>query len=225
MPDATIPGSAKGERTRAVIAETALRLFRERGYDETTMRAIAAEAGVSTGNAYYYFASKDHLIQRFYDQLQTDHAVASAPTQATPESFAVRLAGVLHAWLEIARPYHSFAGSFFKTAAEPTSPLSPFSAESSPARDAGIALFRTVVQGSSATLDPQLRDDLPELLWIYHMGLVLFWVHDPSPDQRRTAGLIDRSVPMVDRIVRLSRTRLLRPVTREVLDLVRYLRS
>ena len=40
---------------------TALRLFRERGYEATTMRAIAKEAGVSVGNAYYYFGSKRDL--------------------------------------------------------------------------------------------------------------------------------------------------------------------
>lgn len=46
----------KSEQTRALILETAMRLFQERGYDKTTMRAIAQEAGVSVGNAYYYFA-------------------------------------------------------------------------------------------------------------------------------------------------------------------------
>src|SRR5882724_3131030 len=60
----------KSEQTRTLILETALRLFRERGYDRTTMRAIADEAGVSVGNAYYYFSSKEHLIQGFYDRMQ-----------------------------------------------------------------------------------------------------------------------------------------------------------
>ena len=40
-----------------------MRLFRENGYEATTMRAIAKEAGVATGNAYYYFGSKEELIQ------------------------------------------------------------------------------------------------------------------------------------------------------------------
>src|SRR5438093_12676940 len=53
----------KGEQTRAIILETALDLFRERGYEETTMRVIAERAGVALGNAYYYFRSKEHLIQ------------------------------------------------------------------------------------------------------------------------------------------------------------------
>jgi AcrR family transcriptional regulator len=50
----------KGERTRALILETAMRLFQERGYDKTTMRAIATEAGASVGQAYYHFASKEY---------------------------------------------------------------------------------------------------------------------------------------------------------------------
>ena len=53
------PKTGKSEQTRALILETAMRLFQERGYDKTTMRAIAQEAGVSVGNAYYYFASKE----------------------------------------------------------------------------------------------------------------------------------------------------------------------
>ena len=51
--------SSKSEQTRALILETAMRLFQERGYDKTTMRAIAKEAGVSVGNAYYYFEGKE----------------------------------------------------------------------------------------------------------------------------------------------------------------------
>lgn len=56
------PKTGKSEQTRALILQTAMRLFRERGYDRTTMRAIAQEAGVSVGNAYYYFESKEKLL-------------------------------------------------------------------------------------------------------------------------------------------------------------------
>jgi len=60
--------AARG-RTRDAIVEAALELFRERGFEGTTMRAVAERAGVSVGNAYYYFSSKDELVQGFYDQL------------------------------------------------------------------------------------------------------------------------------------------------------------
>ena len=43
--------TAKSEETRERIFEAALRLFREQGFDETTMRNVAAEAGVATGAA------------------------------------------------------------------------------------------------------------------------------------------------------------------------------
>ena len=58
---------ARGEQTRASIIDAPLGLFSEKGYEATTMRAIAERAGVSLGNAYYYFASKEQLIQGFYD--------------------------------------------------------------------------------------------------------------------------------------------------------------
>ena len=203
-----------------MILETALRLFRERGFAETTMRAIAKEAGVSVGNAYYYFDSKEHLIQGFYGQNQIEHRAATAELLATERDFAVRLRGVLHAGIEVNAPYHSFAATFFKSAAEPSSPLSPFSAESSPARDAAVAIFRDVVEGSTAKIDPELRPALPELLWLAWMGVILFWVYDRSPDQRRTRRLIDGAVPLVDRLVTLSRLRVLRPALRQVLALL-----
>jgi AcrR family transcriptional regulator len=198
------PRRARGEHTRQLILDTALRLFRERGYAETTMRAIAAEAGVAVGNAYYYFDSKEHLIQGFYDRNQVAHRAAAD--------------------IDVNAPYHAFAATFFKTAAEPSSPLSPFSAESSPTREAAIGIFREVVDGSSARLDPELRKELPELLWLGWMGVVLFWVHDKSPDQRRTRRLIDGVVPLVDRLVGLSRLPVLRPALRQILSLIDTIR-
>jgi AcrR family transcriptional regulator len=203
-----------------LIVETALRLFQENGYDKTTMRAIAREAGVSVGNAYYYFSSKEQLVQGFYDRITQLHEEACADVLATERDFAKRLRAVLMAWLEVAAPYHEFGRQFFVNAADPSSPLSPFSTESSPARDAQIALFRRVLEGSAAKVDPELRPELPELLWLYEMGVVLFWVHDGSVGCRRTRMLVDRTVPLLDRVIGLSRLRLLRPVTREIVQLI-----
>ncbi|MFE9653399.1 TetR family transcriptional regulator [Micromonospora sp. NPDC006431] len=220
----TTGATARGEQTRQLILDTAMRLFRERGYARTTMRAIAQEAGVAVGNAYYYFGSKEHLIQEFYAGTQHEHRAAAAPTLARERDFAARLAGVLHAGVDVLTPYHSFAATFFKTAAEPTSPLSPFSSESSEPREASIALFREVLEGSTARVDAELRPALPELLWLAYMGVVLYWVHDRSPGQVKTRQLIDGAVPLVDRLVGLSRLRVLRPVTRQVLTLIYTLR-
>ena len=110
-------------------------------------------------------------------------------------------------------------------AAEPTSPLSPFSTESAPAREASIALFATLLDGSDAKVAPALRRELPELLWLLQMGMVLFWVYDQSPDQERTRTMARRVVPIVDRLVRLSRLPVVRGIVDDVVGLMGELRS
>ncbi|MGW1462974.1 TetR family transcriptional regulator [Streptomyces sp. NPDC002308] len=211
--------SAKSEQTRTVILETALRLFQERGYDKTTMRAIAQEAGVSVGNAYYYFAGKEHLVQGFYDRIGAEHRAAARIVLDRETDLEARLAGVLTAWLDVATPYHEFAAQFFKNAADPDSPLSPFSAESEPARVAAIALHREVLTGSKAKVPEELADALPELMWLSQMGLVLYWVFDRTPDRERTRRLALRGARLTTRGVALARFRVLRPLVREVHEL------
>ncbi|WP_244509398.1 TetR family transcriptional regulator [Nocardioides lianchengensis] len=224
MPDPA-PRSPKAEQTRGTILESAMRLFRRDGYDRTTMRAIAAEAGVSVGNAYYYFGSKEHLIQAFYDRMQDEHADAAADVLERETAFDARLRGVLEVWLDVAAPSHEFAGQFFKNAADPRSPLSPFSAESAPARAASTGLYARVVEGTDLKLAPNVRRELPELLWLLQMGVVLFWVYDDSPEQLRSRELVTRIVPVVDRIVRMSRLPLVRGLVDDVLGLVAALRG
>lgn len=204
----------KSARTRSTIIDAALRLFRERGYEATTMRAIAVEAGVSVGSAYYYFASKEQLIQGFYDRAQVEHSAAARPILDSRSDLTERIVGVIDAWLTTMEPYRPFAGKFFKHAAEPTSPLSPFSPESTPAREAAIALWREVLEGSATKVPKRLTGELPELLWLYFMGLVLLWVHDPSPDSSATRNLVAASAPLVVRAIGMAGL----PVVRGMLD-------
>jgi AcrR family transcriptional regulator len=216
---------ARSEQTRALIVETALRLFRQNGYEATTMRAIAKEAGVSVGNAYYYFDSKEELIQAYYDELQENHLAACRVVLDREQDFAARLLGVLKARIDTMVPYHAFAGKFFKFAAEPTSPLNPFSSESGPARAAAVAIYREVVNGSALKIEQEFREELPELLWLYSMGIVLYWVHDDSPGCRKTYLLVERTVPLVGRMVSMSRLPGFKSVTRELVGVIRDVRD
>ncbi len=189
------------------------------------MRTIAAEAGVSVGNAYYYFDSKEHLIQAFYDQAHIQHEAAARPILATETDLTVRMTGVIEAWLDVMEPYRAFAGTFFKNAAEPTSPLSPFSPESAPSRTASIALWREVVDGSDTKVSKALRPDLPELMWLYFMGIVLFWVHDPSENAARSRLLARRTAPMVVRAIGLARLPIMRATIADLVGLIADLKS
>ncbi|MFJ9621438.1 TetR family transcriptional regulator [Streptomyces sp. NPDC101181] len=206
----------KSEQTRTLILETALGLFAERGYDRTTMRAIAQEAGVSVGNAYYYFSSKEHLVQNFYDRIAAEHAARVGPVLDGDRDLAARLRGLLLGWLDVAEPYHRFAAQFFKNAADPDSPLSPFSEDSAAAREAVISLHERCLTGADVKSDPELAPLLPQLMWLMHMGLVLFWVYDRSPGAERSRRLVERTAPIAARAVALSRFRVLRPLVRQV---------
>jgi AcrR family transcriptional regulator len=216
---------SKGDQTKALILDTALEMFRERGYEQTTMRAIAKKAGVSLGNAYYYFNSKEFLIQAFYQRLHEDHLAVAVPALENEETLKARLLTVMRLKMETMSPYHQFAGVLFKTAAHPRSPLNPFSDESDPAREASIQLFAKVIEGTKTRIPKDLAAELPYLLWVYHMGIVLFWIHDQSPRHRRTYRLINRTVDLVDRLIHLASNPFMRPLRKQALKLVDELRD
>jgi AcrR family transcriptional regulator len=57
----------KKEDVRDSILEAAFRQFSERGYVETSIPAIAREAGISTANVYVYFKSKLEILYTLYE--------------------------------------------------------------------------------------------------------------------------------------------------------------
>lgn len=56
-------GRKRPSGTKERIIRTALRIFLEKGYERTSMRAISTEAGVTKGGIYHYFESKEHLFR------------------------------------------------------------------------------------------------------------------------------------------------------------------
>ena len=53
----------KRRETRQRLAEVGLRFFVENGYEATTLEAVAIEAGISPRTFFYYFKTKDELLQ------------------------------------------------------------------------------------------------------------------------------------------------------------------
>jgi len=81
----------KKARTRASIREHALRLFREQGYDKTTVEEIAAAAEVSPSTFFRYFPTKEDVVLRDDLDERILDAFERQPASLTPVA-AVRAA-------------------------------------------------------------------------------------------------------------------------------------
>ncbi len=62
----------KGERTQNRIIETAKALFHLNGYTNTSMDNIGKKCGVTKGNLYYYFSSKEELGNAVVEDLVSE---------------------------------------------------------------------------------------------------------------------------------------------------------
>jgi AcrR family transcriptional regulator len=216
-----VPKTKRGESSRAVILQTALDLFQERGYEATTMRAIAERAGVSLGSSYHYFPSKEHLVLEFYRHTHVLHAAAIAPLLTRERDLASRLRGTMRAVIVTCEPFHAVAGSIFSTVANPSSPLNPFGLVAKPLRDEVVALYADVVRGSDARVPADIAEMLPLALWLYQMGILYFWIFDRSPGRLRTLEVIDETTDLIVRLLGLANLPVLRGSRKRVLRLIR----
>ena len=215
----------KSEETRTRILDAALALFREQGFDRATMRDIAAHAGVATGAAYYYYASKEAIVMDFYERssgaMQPQAEAAFAQVTALQERLRLSIA----AKLEYFAPNRGVLRALLRNGADPKHPLSPFSEETKAIRDADIALFERMLVDCGVRIPRDLQPHLPGVLWFFQMGVILFWVVDESEGQSRTARLLDVSTKSVVSLIRLSSLPLMRPVRKTAIELVEIVKG
>ena len=212
--------TARAEDTRRKIYEAAMELFREKGFEPTTMRDIAAKAGVALGGAYYYFSSKDAIVLAFYSEMQETSTDLVLQALAGRKKLKDRIHCVLEKRLELLAPNRKFCAALFRHAPDGSDPLSPFSEETRPIRDAAVEQMRVAVEGGDVKVPSDLKPSLPYLLWLYQMALIMFWLYDRSPNQERTQRLLDKSLGLLINLLRLSSLPLTRPLRKAVLDLL-----
>lgn len=210
----------RAEDTRRKIYEAAMELFREKGFEPTTMRDIAAKAGVALGGTYYYFSSKDAIVLAFYSEMQESSNVPVLEALAGRKKLKERIRCVLEKRFEFLAPNRKFCAALFRHAPDTADPLSPFSDETRPIREGAIEHMRLAIDGSDVKIPPDLKPRLPYLLWLYQMALILFWLYDRSPNQERTAKLMDKSLGLLVNLLRISALPLMKPLRKSALELL-----
>jgi AcrR family transcriptional regulator len=203
----------KSEETRGRILEAALSVFRARGFEKATMREIATEADVAVGAAYYYFDSKEALVMAFYERSQREMQSGIVAALDRAKTLEARLRAIISKKFEYFAPNRRLL-SALTAHTDPEHPLSPFSKETAAIREEDIACFERAVADSGVKLPPSVSPYLGRLLWMYQMGLILFWVYDKSPAQAKTMTLYEKTLKMLLVTLKIAGIPLLRPLHR-----------
>ena len=141
-----VPQRAASEETRRQILDTALTLFRERGFEATTIRDIAGRAGLSLGAAYYYFKSKEDDRRRLL-RLRAGRASSRARARRSPTSRDLRdrLRAALHTKIDIMQDDQRLLRALFRYGGDPDHALSWFGPATREQRALSIGVFAEAI--------------------------------------------------------------------------------
>jgi AcrR family transcriptional regulator len=211
----------KADLTRERLMALALKEFKKRGFNETSMRDLASAAELSPGAFYYHFKSKEDVVQAFYEQTFRTFLEGTEDIFEATKSFEKRLARTLRLRIETFRDSRELLIALSRAAVDPRSSLSPFADGQKEIRELTVGLFANLIEGSDLKADKKLLPYLPKLLWMFLMGTILFWVFDESAKQKKTEQLIEKLTPLISRLIRFSRFPLTGSVMSPVLDVLK----
>jgi AcrR family transcriptional regulator len=106
MPKSADQNQALKASSRAKLLAAALHRFARDGYAETSVKAVAQEAGVATGLLYSHFDGKEGLLRALFEQSMTDVRASFALADAAPPD--QRLAALVRASVAIVREHFDF---------------------------------------------------------------------------------------------------------------------
>lgn len=191
----------KGERSREHLSEVALRLFRKNGFERTTMRQIAEEAGTALGAAYYYFPAKESILIGYYDARLRELEAFVAETDLTELTVGERFRAVMHRRFETIARDRNLYEALASVTADPKSPVGLFGKETAPLRARSREIFKLVL--APIDLDPVEEPLLLEALFLLEVALHLYFVYDTSKGITRTHALIDEVGSIIDDFIPL----------------------
>jgi AcrR family transcriptional regulator len=213
------PVTNKGEETRRHIFACALELFREKGFEATTMQDVAARADVVKSAAYYYFPGKEAIIQAYYEAVQAEQERICDAVFARSMSLKVRLKAAMETKFDLAQDDRRLLGVVFRYTGEPEHPLSCLGRGTREIRQRAMEIFRKAIAEERMAKD--LEELLPVALWAMQMGLLVMFLYDGSQGQKRTRKLADGGLDLTLKLLMLAKLPLLKPVRVKVLGLLK----
>jgi hypothetical protein len=124
----------------------------------------------------------------------------------------------MHTKLDVLAEDRRIMGALLRFTGDPAHPLSFLGQAARPIQLASIRVFDEALEGAS--LPPDLRRIAPTVLWALHMGILLYFLYDDSPNQARTRRLVDEAMGLVVRILPVMRFPLFKPVRARLVALL-----
>ena len=206
--------SAKPQDTRARILHTALRLFRDKGFDASTMRDIAAASDLSLGAAYYYFPSKEAIILAYYEQVQKEHRRRVQAALPACRDLRQRLDALFQAKLDVIQDDRNLLGALLRYMGEPGNPLSVLGRQTWNIREDSRELIVEAI--ADHDIHEDLRDLVVSALWGVQMSLILYALYDYSPGLARTRRLTDGALDIFVQLLGMASISALQPVLKPI---------
>jgi AcrR family transcriptional regulator len=179
----------KARLTRGRILEAALEMFADRGYEATTMRDVAREAGASVGLAYRYFTSKEEFALALYMRL-SEESEEWAKDGLAGGTVAERFERAMLAKLDQVSPHRDPLAALLTRALDPSSPISALGEGTATVREKMGGVFLELVRGASDAPPEKQARELGNLLYALHLAILLYWFHDRTPEARATRELV-----------------------------------
>ena len=158
-------------------------MIASRGYEATTLREVAAEAGVSVGLLYRYFPSKRAVVLALYDELSAEYASSASRMPAGP--WRERFLNAMRTSLEVLGPHRGTLAALVPILVGDADE-GLFARGTAFSRLRVQRIFAEAVLGASDVPKPEVAEALGRLLYLAHLAVILWWLLDKSAGQRAT---------------------------------------
>lgn len=196
----------KSERTREHLLAVCQAEFASRGFEACTMRQLADAAGMSAAAFYYYFHSKEEIVAAFYQRSLAAHLERAHALVEPGAPVADNLRRVVESRFAELADDRSMLRVLRRYALETDHLASPFHRSHRAIRGASVDLFEAILARSQDPVPPPLRREVAQILWLFHLGILGYWISDESPQQRRTHDLLAATASALAPLIRLLST-------------------
>jgi len=199
------------------IIESAVKVFNREGYKAATIKEIAKEAKMTEPSIYNYFPNKESLVFGYFElDLQNTIDHLNSQSSFAKLSFCEKIQAFMETQLEALEKNKRLVEESFKFIFVTSSIHS--SLEVMQQKRILTTFLRDYMLKSQKSGDfptSPLDDFFIGLIWDFYVGIVCYWLKDTSPSYTNTSQLIDKSIVLLEEILKTN-------VANKLLDIIQF---